>query len=120
MATTEDAQALLSSANCEFACIPSGLIWYAILGALITISNGGTMSTDPQVLISQARCLECLIPAGFVPYAILEALRGVSGGGSGSVTCGAGAPVAAPTGTCAIYIDTATGTLYTYYSGAWH
>ena len=40
--------------------------------------------------------------------------------GSGGITGGAGAPVAAPTSTNAIYVDTNTGTLYVYYSGAWH
>lgn len=40
--------------------------------------------------------------------------------GSGGITGGAGAPVAAPTSTNAIYVDTNTGTLYIYYSGAWH
>ena len=46
-----------------------------------------------------------------------------AGGGSGAsspVTCGVGAPVAAPAGACALYIDTNTGDLYEYYSGAWH
>lgn len=43
------------------------------------------------------------------------------GGSSGSgVSCGAGAPVAAPSGNCGLYIDTNTGDLYEYYSGAWH
>ena len=120
MATAIEAQPYIDAANCTWCTIPPGMIWYAVLAALIDVGNGDSVPTDPQELISEARCLECTIPQGFVPYAILAAISNISGGGGGAVACGAGVPVAAPSGACALYIDTTDGTLYSYYSGAWH
>lgn len=42
------------------------------------------------------------------------------GGGGGVVSSGAGAPVADPGVANALYTDTNTGILYSWYSGAWH
>lgn len=120
-ATAQDAQDLINNGRCNYCTIPLGLVNYAILAALIDLNNGVAVSTDPQVLIGEAKCLECVIPPGFVGYAILQALNNLSTGGiGGGVDCGAGPPVAAPTSTCALYIDTNNGTLYSYYSGSWH
>jgi hypothetical protein len=119
--TYAEAEALLAAANCDICYMSPGSVWYAIIAALIHIENGEPVP-DAQTLISEIGCLECVISPGMIPYAILQALRGISTGGGvgGSVACGAGAPVAAPSGTCALYIDTNTGALYSYYSGAWH
>jgi hypothetical protein len=52
---------------------------------------------------------------------ILRALGGGGGsGGTGSVISGAGAPVADPGVTTALYVDTNTSTIYSWYSSAWH
>lgn len=42
------------------------------------------------------------------------------GGGSSAVSCGDGAPIAAPASGCGLYIDNLTGDLWKFYSGAWH
>lgn len=83
MATAAEAQELVSAASCDFCTIPPGLILYAVLAALIDVSNGDAVSTDPQVIINEARCLECVIPQGLVPYAILEAVRDVAANAGG-------------------------------------
>lgn len=126
MADTEDAQALLNAAKCNFCVIPPGLAWYAVLSSLITVGNGGTVSTDPQVIISESKCLACVIPAGFLPYAILAAVSDIStgGGGGGSGTgqsgiVGSGSPeggVTAEPGT--IYWDSAGQSLWIKNSGS--
>jgi hypothetical protein len=68
---------------CEFNCIPPGAIWYAILAALIDISNGDDVPTDVNTLMSEAACLENCIPPGLVPYQILTAIMGLSGSTGG-------------------------------------
>ncbi len=50
---------------------------------------------------------------------ILNAIGG-GGGGGGGISSGSGAPVAAPSSSPAFYIDETTGTIYSYYAGAWH
>ncbi len=42
------------------------------------------------------------------------------GGGGGGISSGAGAPVAAPASSPALYVDENSGTIYSYYGGAWH
>ncbi len=42
------------------------------------------------------------------------------GGGGGNTTCGVGPPVAVPASGCGLYINTSDGSLFMYYSGAWH
>ncbi len=84
------------------------------------------MACDPQTLISQANCLFCNIPDGMwnaVKLSLLCQIAAAGGGGGGSgsgVTCGAGAPVAAPASGCGLYINTNDGSIFEYYSGAWH
>lgn len=92
----------------------------AVLAALVAVGEGEPMP-DAQELMDQISCLRCALQPGDVPLAILGAVSNITSGGSGGgVTCGSGAPVAAPSGACALYIDTDDGTLYMYYSGAWH
>lgn len=123
MATAAEAQSLLDDSTCDQCYMPGGLAWYGILAALIDIGNGVAVPTA-QELATESGCLQCVIPVGLLPYAILAALRdsgiGGGGGGSGSVLSGAGAPVADPGVTTAIYFDTSNGTQYNWYSGAWH
>lgn len=110
----------MANAGCDL-CIPPGMVWYAVLAAVIDATNGDTVP-DAQTLMSELGCLTC-VPPGMVPYVILQALRsgGLGGGGSGGgVASGAGPPVADPGETAALYIDTNDGTLYMWYSGAWH
>mgnify|MGYP001561616889 CR=1 FL=1 len=119
--TAAEAQALLAAANCDMCYASPGQIWYEILAALIHVGNGETVP-DAPTLASEIQCLECYITPGMLPYAILQAIRGISSGGGsgGGLTCGAGAPVAAPASGCGGYINTNDGSLFLYYSGAWH
>lgn len=46
-----------------------------------------------------------------------------NGGGGGGITCGnysGGAPTFTPTNGCAAAVDTSNGSIWYYYSGAWH
>ena len=100
---------------CELDCYPPGTVWYAILAALIDISNGDPVPTDTNELIAEATCLINCIPPGLVPYQILTALRGISSGGTGGSTqvfTGA-APPAAPTDPtkAAVFYPTGGGAL---------
>ncbi len=74
MATAAEAQALVTAASCDFCTIPQGLIWFAVLAALIDKGNGNPVPTDPNDLIEEAKCLSCTIPEGLLPYAILQAI----------------------------------------------
>ncbi len=79
---------------------------------------------SPADLISDAYCLTCTIPREMWPAVKLALLCSIASGGGviagNGVTCGAGAPVAAPAGGCGLFIDTSTGVLWTYHSGSWH
>ncbi len=78
---------------------------------------------NPLDLIEEAFCLTCTMPIELRPAIKLALLCSIASGGvvaANGVTCGAGVPVAAPASGCGLYIDTGTGTLYQYYSGAWH
>ncbi len=119
--TADEANALIAAAKCDLCYLPPGLEMYAILAALIDVANGGTVP-DAQTLASEANCLLCYLTPGMVPYAILQAIRGISSGGGGSsggVTCGTTNPVAAPTGTCALYYRTDDGSLWKWNGAAW-
>ena len=77
------------------------------------------MACDAQSLITAA------MANGYAKLSdrgLLEALvaSACAGSSSGGVSCGAGAPVAAPATPCAFYIDTNNGVIYSYYGGAWH
>ncbi len=114
-----DPQEVVDAAQ-PWCCIPEGDLWYAVLGALIVTGNGDPMPTASE-LMAQIACLKCGIQPGDVPFLILGAIaNGGGGGGSSATSCGVGPPVAAPSGTCALYIDINDGTLYEYYSGSWH
>lgn len=116
-----DPQPFLDAAKCSWCKIPPGMVWYAVLAALIDVGNGDTVPTDPDAIMEQARCLECTIPPGFVPYAILAAVSGISSGGTGGsgVGCGAIDPVAAPGSACGLYYRTDNGNLWFWDGAAW-
>jgi hypothetical protein len=122
MATAIDPTPFIDAAKCSWCKIPPGMIWYAVLAALIDVGNGDTVSTDPNVIMDEARCLECAIPAGYLPYAILAAISNITGGGgggTGGVTCGVADPVAAPANACTLFYRTDTGTLWMWNGSAW-
>jgi len=79
---------------------------------------------NPLDLIEEAFCLTCTIPRESWPAVKLALLcsiaTGGGGGGGGGVTSGSGAPVAAPSSSPALYVDENSGTIYSYYGGAWH
>ena len=116
-----DPQPVIDAAQ-PWCCVPQGDLWLAVLAALIDVGNGDPVPTDVNELMEQVACLKCAVQPGDVPLLILGAVSNITGGGGGgsATLCGSGPPVAAPTGTCALYIDTDDGTLYEYYSGAWH
>ena len=122
--TADEVQTLIDSVPCDLCNSPPGLQPYLVLAAMIDIANGNPVPETTQGLITEANCLLCMVPPGLVPYLMVQALRDISSGGGGGsgggVTCGAGAPVAAPSSACALYVDTTTGTIYSYYGGAWH
>lgn len=118
-------QALITDAQCLFPCIPPGLAPFIKLALLCGIANGTTMDCTAQNLINQAACLQRCIPRGMCDaieiYLLCQiASSGTGGGGSSSgLTCGLVAPTTAPTGTCGLYINTATGSLYYWDGAAW-
>jgi len=115
-----DPQAAIDAAQ-PWCCVPTGDLWYAVLAALIDVGEGNPVPATNE-LLTQVACLKCAVQSGDLPLLLLGAVSGITGGGSGGsgVTCGSGPPVAAPSGTCGIYIDTDDGTTYKYYLGAWH
>jgi len=122
--TADEVQTLIDSVPCDLCNSPPGLQMYLVLAAMIDIANGNPVPETTQGLISEVNCLLCMVPPGLVPYLMVQALRDISSGGGagggGGVTCGAGAPVAAPASGCGLYINTTDGTLFEYYSGSWH
>lgn len=91
--TIAEAQALIAGISCDLCKIPQGMVWQAVLAAILDINNGGSVP-DAQTLITEANCLNCVVPPGMVPYLILQALRdgGIGGGGGAGGLAGAGSP----------------------------
>ena len=122
-----DPQTLVNNARC-FQCYGQGEMFDAMEVVLLcAIIDGDTsMACDPQTLLDQASCLLCTIPPGMFPairvslLCQIAASGGGGGGGGGGVTCGSGAPVAAPSGACALYVNTDDGVIFSYFGGAWH
>lgn len=124
-----DSTSLTNNAICLFKCVPPGFLPYMQIAALCNIANGNSMTCDSTTLVDSAKCLECQIPIGMTQYIITYLLcfiaqngTGGSGGGGGGVTCANAAdPVAAPTGTCALYYRSDNGSLWSWSStrSAW-
>lgn len=81
MVAAIDPAPYITAARCTFCNIPPGLIWYAILAALIDIANGDPVPTDTDELLNEARCLQSCIPHGLLPYTLLAAIEALSSGG---------------------------------------
>lgn len=107
MATSNE---LLDDAKCDISQIDRGLIWYAVLAALLDVANGDPVPTDPDTLMAEAACLASQIDAGLVPYAILQAVSGITGGGGGATQVfsgnyGGGVPPVFPGTSAALAYD---------------
>jgi hypothetical protein len=115
-------QDLLTGTEC-WLCLPP-LVQQAIrIVLLCAIKNGDTVICDPQTLQNEANCILSCVPMGSMAAVEIKLLCDIANnsGGNSCVSCGAGAPVAAPEGCdCGFYIDTTNGDLWKYYSGVWH
>lgn len=117
MAIDCSASGLVSASN----CLECAMTHKQLLAALLYVqctANG--MNCTPASLVAASECLKCSMTEKQLLAALVYIQCTTNGGGGGGTSCGAGAPVAAPTGTCALYIDTDTGTIYAYYNGVWH
>ncbi len=125
MAITCDSTTLVNGAYCNF-CNLSGSMLYAIkLRLLCAIANGDmSIACDSASLVEAAKCYECQIPYGMMPAIEIYLLcfiaqNGTGAGGGGGITCGTVDPVAAPTGTCAIYYRKDTAKFWYWDGAAW-
>lgn len=119
-------QTLYTEATC-YSCL--GLVTpfeTMVIGALIQANTALGVTMTPQEWLDEATCYVCLpgvSQAQAIIIAMLDSISQNISGGGGGATCGAyggGAPTFTPSGTCAIAIDTDTGTEWFYYSGSWH
>lgn len=97
---------LAQQAKCLSAELPPSLQVPVLIAIFAQIAG---MSLDAQMLVRQATCLSCVPPSLQMPVLISIAqqiLAGQSTAGSACLLAGAGAPVAAPPCTVAIYFDT--------------
>jgi hypothetical protein len=108
-----DNQTLTTQATCVDCGVPQGM-QLAIL--IVLFADLAKVSADPQSLVTAASCVQCAIPPGMQMSVLIslanQILAGGGGGGGGGATClfcGVGAPVAASTCSCALYVDTASG-----------
>jgi hypothetical protein len=110
-------QQVASAAVC-YDCIPQGYRESAMIYLLAQIA-GSTMT--PSELAAAAVCYDC-IPTGYRLSVIVYLLAQIAAGGAaggGGVTCGAVDPVAAPSGSCALYYNTSSGALFLWDGAAW-
>jgi hypothetical protein len=123
--TSAEVQTLIDSVPCDLCNMDPGLVPYAILAALIDVSNGDSVPATTQGLITEANCLICLVPPGLVPFLTIQAIRGITAGGGGGggdqqVYTGA-APPAAPDNPAlpAVFYPTGGGALLQWDGAAW-
>lgn len=106
-------QELMDAARC-FLCLSPGQLQMVRIRLLCAIKDGETVSCDPQTLLEAAKCLGCLTEGQLEMvevYLLCQIVSaGGTGGGGGGATCGTTDPVAAPTGSCGIYYQLASGT----------
>ncbi len=119
-----DTNTLLNDAKC-YECLSPGLWQLLKLGLLqqILLASNPMADTSVNALLAAAKCYECLSPGMWqlLELALLQQIVDAGGGsGGGGLTCGAGAPVAAPASGCGGYINITDGSLFLYYSGSWH
>jgi len=111
---------LLAASEC-FACQTPGewqLIELALLRNIL-LELDPMADTNPATLLAQANCFACYASSPALMQLLQVALLNQIAG-FGVVSCGSGAPTETPVGGCGVYVDTATGNLHKYYSGAWH
>ncbi len=118
-----DATTLLDETKC-FVCLPPGMWQLLKLGLLkqILLASDPMADTSATALLAAAKCYECLPPGMWqlIELGLLQQIvDGGGAGGGGGVTCGAVDPVAAPTGSCAIYFNTAAHSLWAWNGAAW-
>jgi len=116
LTTTE----LAAASECIDRCIPDGMKLSIIIYLLSRLAN---VSADPTTLVANATCVDRCIPQGMKSGVIIDLLNTLTSTGSSvsGVTCGVGAPVAAPTTGCGFYVDTTPGAeaLYVWNGAAW-
>lgn len=123
-------QTLISQGSCYecYGPLTMGDLMKIVLLSNILLAQNPMAATDPQSLYAYGKCFNCygpLSPADIMIIALLDQISqgGGTGGGGGGVTCGdygGGQPTFIPASGCASAIDTSDGTIYWYYSGAWH
>lgn len=115
---------LLAAGSC-FACKTSDEleILKTILLAKILQNLDPMASIDPNTLLASGSCFACLPPN------ILQIIQTIllcsifnsgsaGGGGGGGALCGVVDPSTAPTGSCSLYVNTATGSLWYWDAGS--
>jgi hypothetical protein len=119
------AQELVSASNCLDCGISDGQKLSVLIYLFGQVAG---VSMTAQELVAASACYNCGISPG-QQMAVLIYLAGqiAEGGGGGGapqgVFCGnysGGTPSPTPIASCAIAIDTSNGTLWHWYSGAWH
>ncbi len=113
---------LMADARCWLSSGQTDLYDRLEILLLCRISQGIVMAEcSPSALISDAYCLTCTIPREMWPAVKLALLCSIAsgGGGLGGITSGVVDPVAAPTGSSALYYRTDTGTLWMWNGVAW-
>lgn len=110
-------QQLIDNARC-LDCISDGQKLSVLIYLFATIAG---VPADPQTLVANAACIDNCIPPGMRMSVLISLADTIAGGGGASdqVTCGAGAPVTAPSSGCGIYYDTSNDAVYIYRGGAW-
>lgn len=121
-------QTLFAEAKC-YACFgPVSEVQMLKLAYLrrILLASDPLAATDPQSLLEYGKCFPCFSTASLadiMELAILDqiaqAASGGGGGGAGSFDCGVVNPVAAPTGACGLYVNTATSSLFYWTGSIW-
>jgi len=121
-----DANSLLEASKCYENCTAPGQWQLLKLGLLqqILLASNPMADTSVNALLEDAKCYACLSPGIWMllELALLQQIvnnGGGGGGGVGSVLCGTVDPTTAPTGTCAIYYRTDTGTIFVWNGAAW-
>jgi hypothetical protein len=95
----------------------------SLLASLVYIlCKANNMTCTPASLAAASECYRCSMTEKSLLAAAVYILCTSGGGGSGggTILTGAGAPVADPGVTNAVYTDTNTGNIYSWYAGAWH
>ena len=119
-----DANTLLAETVC-FSCLSEGEWQLLKLGLLkqILLAQNPVADTSTTALLEAAKCYACLSPGiwQLLELALLQQIVDAGGGGAGggAVTCGVVDPVAAPSGSCALYVNTVAQSLWYWDGVSW-